>query len=138
MLGDDIIELIHHMLDTWLLVLAIRNIPGVTVDKVLYQHCLNMIEDAQKQRRFPRSAASDIGSLLRQRSMKGPAASLLHRLEYLWSSCIGPLPAQSYLYRLTYAIERLKSEDWVNSVVSDRDWGVRVWLKNTVILLHCW
>lgn len=53
---------------------------------------------------------------------KGFAASLFTRLEYLWSSCSGPVSAQSDLYRLTYAIEQLKSQDWVNAVVSDEDW----------------
>ncbi|EEM5422677.1 DUF2913 family protein, partial [Salmonella enterica] len=48
---------------------------------------------------------------------------LLNRLEYLWSSCTGPVPAQSDLYRLTYAIEQLKSQGWINAVVSDKDWG---------------
>ncbi|MDA8503273.1 type VI secretion system protein TssL, short form [Citrobacter sp. Awk 2] len=43
--------------DTWLLVLAIRNIPGVVVDKALYQHCLKMIEDVQK--RLRNAGASD-------------------------------------------------------------------------------
>ncbi|SNY61291.1 type VI secretion system protein TssL, short form [Enterobacter sp. CC120223-11] len=37
--------------DTWLLALAIRNIPGVEVDEALYQHCLDMIEDVQKRLR---------------------------------------------------------------------------------------
>ncbi|MDF7680485.1 DUF2913 family protein [Enterobacteriaceae bacterium ESL0689] len=32
------------------------------------------------------------------------------------------MSAQSDLYRLTYAIEQLKSQGWVNAVVSDRDW----------------
>lgn len=37
--------------DTWLLVLAIRNVPGVTVDKALYQRCRNMIEQVQEKLR---------------------------------------------------------------------------------------
>lgn len=53
---------------------------------------------------------------------KGPAASLFSRLEYLWSSCSGPVSAQSDLYRLTYAIEQLKSQGWLNAAVSDGDW----------------
>lgn len=36
---------------------------------------------------------------------------------------LGPVSAQSDLYRLTYVIEQLKSEGWVNAVVSDREWG---------------
>ncbi|UAN24986.1 type VI secretion system protein TssL, short form (plasmid) [Enterobacter sp. JBIWA003] len=34
--------------ETWLLALAIRNIPGVVVDKALYQHCESMIEQVQE------------------------------------------------------------------------------------------
>lgn len=33
------------------------------------------------------------------------------------------MSAQSDLYRLTYAIEQLKSLGWVNAAVSDKDWG---------------
>lgn len=43
--------------DTWLLALAIRNTDGVTVDKALYQHCMDMIEDVQKKLRL--AGASD-------------------------------------------------------------------------------
>ena len=53
---------------------------------------------------------------------KGLTAGLLNRVEYLWSSCTGPVSAQSDLYRLTYAIEQLKSQGWVNAVVSGRGW----------------
>lgn len=78
---------------------------------------------AYKQKRFPRAIASDIESLVVLGRRKGLAASLLSRLEYLWSSCTGPVSAKSDLYRLTYAIEQLKSHGWVNAVVSDREWG---------------
>ena len=44
--------------DTWLLALAIRNIPGVVVDKALYQYCVNIIEQVQEKLRS--SGASDI------------------------------------------------------------------------------
>lgn len=77
---------------------------------------------AQKQKRFPRSIASDMEALLALGRKKGSAANLLNRLEYLWTSCTGPVPAQSDLYRLTYAIEQLKTQGWINAVVSDDDW----------------
>lgn len=77
---------------------------------------------AYKQKRFPRAIASDIESLVALGRQKGLAAGLLHRLEYLWSSCSGPVSAQSDLYRLTYAIEQLKSQGWVNAALSDEDW----------------
>jgi hypothetical protein len=83
---------------------------------------LRWLSVAQKQKRFPRAIASDIESLLVLGRNKGSAANLLHRLEYLWSSCTGPVSAQSDLYRLTYAIEELKSQGWVNTVVSDGEW----------------
>ena len=84
---------------------------------------LRWLTVAYKQKRFPRTIASDIEGLLTLGRNKGLTAGLLNRVEYLWSSCTGPVPAQSDLYRLTYAIEQLKSQGWVNAVVSDRDWG---------------
>lgn len=77
---------------------------------------------AKKQKRFPRAIASDIDGLLVLGRNKGSAANLLRRLEYLWTSCTGPVSAQSDLYRLTYAIEDLKSLGWINGVVSDEEW----------------
>ncbi|MEH4989281.1 DUF2913 family protein [Enterobacter ludwigii] len=80
------------------------------------------LADAQKQRRFPRSVASDIDSLLRLGRQKGPAAGLFKRLEYLHQSCTEPLVQQSDLFRLTHAIEYLRSQGWVNAVVTDEEW----------------
>lgn len=83
---------------------------------------LRWLTVAYKQKRFPRAIASDIESLVVLGRQKGPATSLFNRLEYLWSSCSGPVSAQSDLYRLTYATEQLKSQGWVNAAVSDEDW----------------
>ncbi|TXE26763.1 DUF2913 family protein [Serratia marcescens] len=80
------------------------------------------LADAQKQRRFPRSVATDIESLLRLGRQKGPAAGLLNRLQYLWHSCTEPMTQQSDLFRLTHAIEYLRSQGWVNAVVTDEEW----------------
>lgn len=80
------------------------------------------LADVQKQRRFPRSVAPDIDSLLRLGRMKGPAAGLLNRLQYLWQSCTEPVSQQSDLFRLTHAIEHLKSLGWVSAVVADEEW----------------
>lgn len=87
---------------------------------------LRWLTVAYRQKRFPRAIASDIEGLLSLGHKQGPAASLLSRLEYLWASCSGPVSAQSDLYRLTYAIEQLKSQGWVNAVVSDGDWNSEI------------
>ncbi|EGT0627992.1 DUF2913 family protein [Citrobacter freundii] len=83
---------------------------------------LRWLAGAQKQRRFPRSVASDIDSLLRLGRQKGPATGLLNRLQYLWQSCTEPVTQPSDLFRLTRAIEHLKSQGWVNAVVTDEEW----------------
>ncbi len=88
----------------------------------IHAFLLRWLTVAYKQKRFPRAVASDIEGLLALGRSKGLAASLLNRLEYLWTSCTGPVSAQSDLYRLTYAIEQLKSKGWVNAAVSDDDW----------------
>ena len=83
---------------------------------------------AQKQRRFPRSVAPDIESLLRLGQQKGPAAGLHQRLEYLWKSCSSPVSRQSDLFRLTYAIELLKTQGWINAAVANDEWDIPVLL----------
>lgn len=89
----------------------------------MHAFLLRWLTVAYKQKRFPRVIASDIESMVVLGRQKGLAAGLFNRLEYLWVSCTGPVTAQSDLYRLTYVIEQLKSEGWVNAVVSDREWG---------------
>lgn len=88
----------------------------------IHTFLVRWLADVQKQRRFPRSVAPDIDSLLRLGRQKGSAAGLLKRLEYLHQSCTEPLAQQSDLFRLTHAIEHLKSQGWVNAVVSDEEW----------------
>lgn len=89
----------------------------------IHTFLVRWLADAQKQRRFPRSVATDIDSLLRLGRQKGPAAGLLNRLEYLWHSCTEPVSQPSALFRLTHAIEHLKSQGWVNAVVADEEWA---------------
>lgn len=48
---------------------------------------------------------------------------MLQRLEAIWQSYTALTTLQSDLYRLTFVIEQLKSQGWVNAVVSDKDWG---------------
>ncbi|HFD2063956.1 TPA: DUF2913 family protein [Serratia marcescens] len=88
----------------------------------IHTFLVRWLADAQKQRRFPRSVATDIDSLLRLGRQKGLAAGLLRRLEYLWHSCAEPVSQQPALFRLTHAIEHLKSQGWMNAVVSDEEW----------------
>lgn len=89
----------------------------------IHTFLLRWLTVAYKQKRFSRAIASDIEGLLALGRNKGLTAGLFSRLEYLWSSCTEPLSAQSDLYRLTYAIEQLKSQGWLNAVVSDGDWS---------------
>lgn len=83
---------------------------------------------AQKQKRFPKTVALDIASLLELARRKGPAANLEKRLDYLWQSCTEPLEGQSDLFRLTYVIEKLRVENWLNAVVTDSEWGTQTLL----------
>ncbi|KNC92562.1 DUF2913 family protein [Trabulsiella odontotermitis] len=88
----------------------------------IHTFLVRWLADAQKQRRFPRSVASDIDSLLQLGRQKGPAAGLLKRLEYLYQSCTEPVAQQSDLFRLTHAIEYLRAQGWVNAVVTEEEW----------------
>lgn len=85
---------------------------------------LRWLATAQKQRRFPRTVAPDIDSLLSLGRQKGQAAGLYQRLEYLWESCSSPVKQQSDLFRLTYVIEALKAQGWLNAVITDEEWNI--------------
>lgn len=89
---------------------------------MVHTFLLRWLASAQKQRRFPRTVAPDIESLLTLGRRKGPAANLLQRLEYLHSSCTSPIKLQSDLFRLTYAIESLKAAGWQNISLPDDEW----------------
>jgi hypothetical protein len=91
---------------------------------MVHTFLLRWLSQAQKQRRFPRSVAPDIDSLLALGRRKGPAAGLHQRLEYLWQSCSSPVKQQSDLFRLTYAIEAIKSQGWINAAVVDAEWDI--------------
>lgn len=116
-------ELAHF---AWCALVALRTVQqdGKALSPLsTHTFLLRWLAVAYKQKRFPRAIASDIEGLLALGRNNGLAASLLNRLEYLWRSCTGSVSAQSDLYRLTYAIEQLKSQGWINAVVSDKDWG---------------
>lgn len=88
----------------------------------IHTFLLRWLGTAQKQRRFPRSVAADIDSLLRQGRMKGLSAGLEQRLEGRLNACGNPVIDPSDLLRLTQVIEHLKSLGWVNAVVTDDEW----------------
>lgn len=77
---------------------------------------------AQRQKCFSRAIADDIEGLLRCGRQKGAGAQLQQRLEGVLAASNGPVQAQSELHRLTFAIDRLKSQGWVNAVVTDKEW----------------
>lgn len=55
---------------------------------------------------------------------KGPAAGLHKRLEYLYESCSSPKSHQSDIFRLTYAIEAIKVQGWINATIDDHEWDL--------------
>ncbi|WP_312629029.1 DUF2913 family protein [Scandinavium sp.] len=120
---EQTVTLLAHFAWCALVALRIAQRGGQALSPLsIHAFLLRWLATTQKQKRFPRVIASDIEGLLALGRNKGLAAGLLNRLEYLWTSCAGPVPAQSDLYRLTYAIEQLKSQGWANAVVSDDEW----------------
>lgn len=80
---------------------------------------------ALKQRRFPREVSPEIEWLLREGRLYGVGANLRGKLDYLFRSCTSPLPEQSDLFRLTYALETAKDMLWTYRLLSDREWSGR-------------
>ena len=111
---------------SWCALIAVQlaRLDGVATSPLaVHAFLTRWLANAQKQKRFPRTVAVDIASLLELGRRKGPGADLYQRLAYLWQSCSAPLESQSDLFRLTWAIEKLKAQGWSNAVVSDEEWN---------------
>jgi hypothetical protein len=113
-----------HLAWCGLIALKLARQDGLATSPLMTHTFLNRwLATAQKQKRFPKTVALDITSLLDLARRKGPAAKLDKRLDYLWLSCSEPLQEQSDLFRLTYVIEQLRAQTWLNAVVSDSEWN---------------
>ena len=90
----------------------------------LQTHMLIMqwLSTAQKRKIFPKSMAPDIIWLQEQGKLKGPAARLYSKVEYIWLASSGELAGQSTLFRFTCMIDTLRSMGWKDYLLSDADW----------------
>lgn len=96
---------------------------AVTSPMAEHLFLVRWLATAQKQKRFPRSVASDIQQLLDKGRKQGAEAKLKTRFEYIWRTCTGELKHQNDLFRLTYAIETLKAQGWRNALVTQSEWN---------------
>ncbi|MEZ2603951.1 DUF2913 family protein [Kluyvera intermedia] len=112
-----------HLAWCGLVALKLARQDGLALSPLLTHTFLNRwLATAQKQKRFPKTVAIDITSLLDLSRRKGPGADLEKRLADLWQSCTEPVADQSDLFRLTYVIEQLRAQGWINAVVTDEEW----------------
>lgn len=80
------------------------------------------LKTALKQKRFHRCVTADLVWLSNLGQKRVMTAKLRQRLDYLWKSCCCDIPAQSALFRLTYATEMLKNPGWSGEVLSSDLW----------------
>lgn len=81
---------------------------------------MNWLKSAQKRHAFPKSVAAEIAYLLKE-GLQGPGSRLTSKIEFMYRSC-GDLTLQSQLFRLTTATERLKDQDWIILLQSEKEW----------------
>jgi hypothetical protein len=112
-----------HLAWCGLIALKLARQDGQALSPLMTHTFLNRwLATAQKQKRFPKTVAIDIAGLLELARRKGPGAGLEKRLAYLWQSCTEPVAEQSDLFRLTYVIEQLRAQGWINAIVTDEEW----------------
>jgi hypothetical protein len=87
---------------------------------------------AEKQRRFPRTLASDISWLLKEGREKGLRADLPGKLDYLWRAGNGNLQGQNDLFRLQHALQAVKLTGWIYMVLAESEWSGRRQLRPSV------
>ncbi|PWI77688.1 hypothetical protein DEO48_23075 [Enterobacter sp. CGMCC 5087] len=91
---------------------------------------------AQKRKLFPRTLAQDIIWLQEQGKRYGPSARLYSKVEYIWLASSGELTQQSTLFRFTYMIETLRAMDWIDWLVSAKEWGEKAKLAGNVCAIY--
>ena len=87
------------------------------------------LANAEKQRRFPRTLASDISWLLKEGREKGLRADLPGKLDYLWRAGNGNLQGQNDLFRLQHALHAVKLTGWIYMVLAESEWSGRRQLR---------
>lgn len=80
------------------------------------------LSTAQKQKRFPKSVASEITLMLDRGRRYGTDANLCNHLETLWNMNNHSIARGSGLFRLTQAIQAMKNLGWENYTVSEEEW----------------
>lgn len=91
---------------------------------------------AQKRKLFPRTLAQDIILLQEQGKRNGPSARLYSKVEYIWLASSGELTQQSTLFRFTYMIETLRTMDWIDWLVSAKEWEEKAKLAGNVCAIY--
>ncbi|HFD2059640.1 TPA: DUF2913 family protein [Serratia marcescens] len=91
---------------------------------------------AQKRKLFPRTLAQDIIWLQEQGKRYGPSARLYSKVEYIWLASSGELTRQSTLFRFTYMIETLRAMDWIDWLVSAKEWEEKAKLAGDVCAIY--
>lgn len=83
------------------------------------------LAEAKRQRRFSREVAQDIDWLLKLGRTAGLRAGLRSKLDYLWRACSGNLKQQNDLFRLTYAMDTARENQWIYRLLTDSEWQGR-------------
>ena len=94
------------------------------VQSPLMAHAFLMrwLATAQRQKRFSRAIANELKELMWSGRQKGAGTHFQLQLEGLLNARNGSVNQQSELYSLTFAIDQLKSQGWINAVVTDKEW----------------
>lgn len=123
--SEQVVTDVAHLAWCALVALCLTQPEGQALSPLMtHTFLMRWLAVAQKQRRFPRSAAPDLEKLLQLGRQKGIAADLRLRLENLWHTDSDFVSHRSDLYRLAHAIKILKDQNWLNATVADTEWDI--------------
>jgi hypothetical protein len=93
----------------------------VISDMASHRFIMSWLRTAKKQKRFPRTVASDIDYLISYGIRHGLSSRLREKIEFMHLSC-GDISRQSDLFRLTYASKSLRDRGWRILTQDDQEW----------------
>ncbi|EHE5101727.1 DUF2913 family protein [Salmonella enterica] len=122
-MATDTTELLGHL--AWCAQIALgiaRRDKKVTTPLQEHIFLMNWLTTAQKKKLFSKAIACEIDYLIRTGKKEGILSNLKRKLTYIYKSCCEDIHKQTDLFRLTYAIEQLKTRGWESHTISTADW----------------
>ncbi|WP_410750432.1 DUF2913 family protein [Citrobacter sp. U14242] len=83
---------------------------------------INWLAIAKKRKIFSKTIANELQWLIEEGKRKSINAQLKFKIEYLYATSSGDVTMQSYYFKFTHVIERLRNNGWASFLLTPGKW----------------